>query len=405
MPLPTPHARKFAPAQPRPSKTETMRAVVWKGFGKVAVEEVPRPAIGAPHEAIVKITSTTICGSDLHLYHGSIPAMREGDVLGHECMGIVDEVGPEVRDIQVDDRVVVSAVIADGTCWFCQQGWYSACDGTNESFVLDKLYGHTPAGIFGYSHLLGGYPGGQAEYIAVPFADVNLLEVPDTLPDEKVLFLSDAVTTGFFATEEGRVQPGQTVAVWGCGPVGIMAQEWARHKGAQVIGIDCVPDRLDLATSRGSRVIDFEEENVLELLKHVNEGRGPDVCIECVGFRYAKSLHHKVQRAIKLETDSIDALSEAIRACRKRGWLSIIGDFVGYANQFPAGAVMEKGLQAGSGQVPVQRYWRDLLGKIERGEFDPTFAISHRWPLDRAAEAYEMFDRKEDGVMKVVLTP
>ena len=406
MSLPSPHARKFAPGQPRPQKTDTMRAVVWKGLGKVAVEEVPQPAIGAPHEAIVKITSTTICGSDLHLYHGSLPAMRKGDILGHECMGIVSEVGTEVKDIQVGDRVVVSALIADGICWFCQHGWYAHCDGTNESAVLDKLWGHTPAGIFGYSHLTGAYPGGQAEYIAVPFADVNLLKVPETLSDEKVLFLSDIVCTGFHATEEGRVEAKQTVAVWGCGPVGLMAQEWARYKGAAaVIGIDHIPDRLALAKRRGSQVINFDEEDVLEILKGVNEGRGPDVCIECVGFRYSKSLHHKVQRAVKLETDSIDALSEAIRACRKHGWISIIGDFAGYANQFPIGAFMEKGLQAGSGQVHIQRYWKALLEKIERGEFDPSFVISHQWPLDRAAEAYEVFDKKERQAIKIVLVP
>ncbi len=405
MPLPSPQARKFTPAQPRPQKAETMRAVVWKGLGKVALEEVPQPAIGAPHEAIIKITSTTICGSDLHLYHGSIPAMRDGDILGHECMGIVSEVGAEVRDIQAGDRVVVSAIIADGTCWFCKHGWYAHCDGTNESAIQDKMWGHTTAGIFGYSHLTGAYPGGQAEYIAVPFADVNLLKIPEALPDEKALFLSDIVCTGFHATEEGRVQPGQTVAVWGCGPVGLMAQEWARYKGANTIGIDRIPYRLELAARRGSQTINFEEEDVLDILTGVNEGRGPDVCIECVGFRYSKSLHHKIQRTLKLETDSIDALSEAIRACRKYGWVSIIGDFVGYANQFPVGAFMEKGLQAGSGQVHIQRYWKELLEKIDGGEFDPTFAISHRWPLDRAAEAYEMFDEKENHVIKVVLLP
>ncbi len=403
MGLPSSHARKGEPGQPRPQKQETMKALVWKGVGKVAVEDVPRPAVGEPHEAIVRITSTTICGSDLHLYHGSIPAMREGDILGHECMGVVDEVGDDVQNVAVGDRVVVSAVIADGSCWFCRQGLFSACDGTNKSGVMDKMYGYTPAGIFGYSHLTGGYPGGQAEYIAVPFADVNCLHVPGTLSDEQALFLSDIVSTGWHANEVGEVKEGQTIAVWGCGPVGLMAQEWARYRGAHVIAIDGIDYRLEVAQQRGSDVIDLDDD-VLETLKRVNEGRGPDVCMECAGFRYAKSLHHKIERAVKLETDSIDALSECIRACGKAGSVAIIGDFVGYANHFPVGAFMEKGLRAGSGQVNVQRYWRDLLAIIERGEFDPTFVITHRWPLERAAEAYEMFDNKDDDCIKVFLT-
>jgi threonine dehydrogenase-like Zn-dependent dehydrogenase len=382
-----------------------MKALVWKGVGKVAVEEVPRPAIGQPHEAIVKITSTTICGSDLHLYHGSIPAMRKGDILGHECMGIVDEIGTDVADLKVGDRVVVSAVIADGTCWFCRQGLFSACDGTNRSALMEKMYGATTGGIFGYSHLTGGYPGGQAEYIAVPYANVNTLKVPEALADDKVLFLSDIVCTGWHATELGRVQKGQTVAVWGCGPVGLMAQEWARYRGASaVIAVDRIGYRLELARSRGATTVNFDDEDVLDRLDELTEGRGPDVCIEAVGFRYVKSFHHRVQKTLKVETDSIDALNECIRACRKYGWVSIVGDFMGYANQYPIGAFMEKGLQAGSGQVHVQRYWADLLAIIERGEFDPTFVITHRWPLERAAQAYEMFDNKEDNAIKVMLT-
>ncbi|MEW6472820.1 MAG: zinc-dependent alcohol dehydrogenase [Actinomycetota bacterium] len=383
-----------------------MRALVWKGVGKVAVEDVPRPAIGAPHEAIVKITSTTICGSDMHLYHASIPAMRKGDILGHECMGIVDEVGAGVEHLHVGDRVVVSAVIADGTCWYCRQGLFSACERTNRNVLVEEMYGAATGGIFGYSHLTGGYPGGQAEYIAVPYADVNTLKVPASLPDDKVLLLSDVVCTGWHATELGRVEKGQTVAVWGCGPIGLMAQEWARFRGAsQVVAVDRIGYRLEVAASRGAVAVNFDEEDVIERTKELTDGRGPDVCIEAVGFRYVKSLHHRVQKTLKLETDSIDALNECIRSCRKYGWVSIVGDFMGHANQFPIGALMEKGLQAGSGQVHVQRYWHDLLAAIERGEFDPTFVISHRWPLERAAAAYDMFDGKEDNALKVVLTP
>lgn len=405
MPL-TSHASKIEPAQPRPQKQDTMRALTWKGIKKIGFKKVPRPAIGAPHEAIIRITSTTICGSDLHLYHGSIPAMRKGDILGHECMGIVDEVGSEVKDVAVGDRVVVSACIADGTCWFCRQGFPSACEGTNESPIMDKLYGSSSAGIFGYSHLTGGYPGGQAEFIAVPFADFNTLKVPDSLPDEKALFLSDIVATGWHATELGRVQRGDTVAVWGCGPVGLMAQEWCRYKGAaRVIAIDRVEHRLRVAGDRGATTINFDREDVLDRIKGITKDRGPDVCIEAVGFRYTKTPHHWLQRRVKLESDGVDALTECIRACRKCGWVSIVGDFTGYANQFPIGAFMEKGLQAGSGQVHIQRYWKDLLDIIVRGEFDPTFVISHDWPLKKGPEAYEMFDKKDDNALKIVLRP
>lgn len=405
MPL-TSHANKIEPAQPRPQTDQTMRALVWKGIKKIGYKKVPRPAIGAPHEAIIKITSTSVCGSDLHLYHGSIPAMRNGDILGHECMGIVDEAGTAVKDVRKGDRVVVSACIADGTCWFCRQGFPSACEGTNESPIMDKLYGSSSAGIFGYSHLTGAYPGGQAEYISVPHADFNTLKVPDTLSDEQALFLSDIVPTGWHATELGRVAKGQTVAVWGCGPVGLMAQEWCRFKGAaRVIAVDGIDYRLKVAADRGATTINFHNEDVLERIKEITKGRGPDVCIEAVGFRYTKTPHHWLQRRAKLEWDSIDALSECIRACRKCGWVSIVGDFAGYANQFPIGAFMEKGLQAGSGQVHVQRYWKDLLKIIARGDFDPTFVVSHRWPLKKGPDAYKMFDEKANDALKVVLHP
>ncbi|HEY8490937.1 MAG TPA: zinc-dependent alcohol dehydrogenase [Dehalococcoidia bacterium] len=384
-----------------------MRALVYHGPEDVRVEERPKPVIGGPGDALVRVTNTTICGSDLHLYHGDIPDTREGDVFGHEFMGVVEEVGPEVRTLHPGDRVVVAAVIADGTCWFCQHGQFSLCDGTNPNPVMQEIYGQSIAGVFGYSHLVGGYDGGQAEYVRVPYADVGCLKVPEELRDEQVLFLSDILCTGWMAAENGGVGPGQTVAVFGCGPVGLMAMASARIMGAQrIIAIDRIGYRLDVARERfRAETINYDEDEPVKTLRELTHGRGPDVCIDATGFRYARSLRHRVQKRVKLESDAIDALSDAIRAVRKGGTVSIIGDYIGFANQFPIGAVMEKGLTLRSGQVHVQRYWRPLLERIQRGELDPTFVITHRMPLDRAPEAYRLFDRKADGVLKVLLEP
>ncbi|PCC69371.1 Threonine dehydrogenase [Nannocystis exedens] len=398
-----PRAQQFAEQAP----STMMKALEWHGAQDVRVVERPRPVLGEDHDVIVRVTATTICGSDLHLYHHSVPGMRVGDVLGHECMGIVEEAGPAVQSVRSGDRVVVSAVIAEGNCAYCQAGLYSLCDVTNPSEVMEALYGHCTAGIFGYSHLTGGYDGGQAEFIRVPFADVNCLPVPPTLSDEQVLFLSDIVSTGWHANELGAVQPGDTVAVWGCGPVGLMAQAWARVRGAErVIAIDRVKYRLNVARQAlGSEAIDLAEDDVMSTLRELTRGRGPDVAIEAVGFRYPKTLLHKVERALKLETDAIDTLTEAIRSLRKGGRLAIVGDYFGYANHLPVGAMMEKGLIVRGAQVHVQSYWRDLLRRIELGELDPTFVISHRMRLDEAAEAYRLFDRKEDNALKIVLRP
>jgi threonine dehydrogenase-like Zn-dependent dehydrogenase len=272
---------------------------------------------------------------------------------------------------------------------------------------MQVIMGQHTAGIFGYSHLVGGFDGGQAEYIRVPHADVCCLPVPDHLNDEQVLFLSDILCTGWHANELGGVSPGQTVAIFGCGPVGLMATAWARVRGAQrVIVIDNIGYRLDLARDRfGAETINFDDESPTKALREMTEGRGPDVCIEAAGFRYSHTLHHKIQKKLKLESDAIEGLSDAIRSVRKGGTVSVIGDFVGYANQFPVGAMMEKGLTVRGGQVHIQKYWRDLLGRIESGEIDPTFVITHRMPLDQAAVAYELFDKKEDGVIKVLLQP
>ncbi|MFL5759425.1 MAG: zinc-dependent alcohol dehydrogenase [Thermomicrobiales bacterium] len=384
-----------------------MKALVYHGAEDVRVEDCPKPVIGDSTDAVVRITLTTICGSDLHLYHGDIPDTKDGDILGHECMGIVEEVGPDVQSIKPGDRVVVSAVIADGTCSFCKDGLFSLCETTNPNPVMQEIYGQHTAGIFGYSHLVGGFAGGQAEYVRVPHADVCCLPVPEHLEDEQVLFLSDILCTGWHANELGGVCNGQTVAIFGCGPVGLMATAWARVRGAQrVIAIDNIGYRLDLARETfGAETINFDESEPTKTLRELTEGRGPDVCIEAAGFRYARSLRHKVQQKLKLESDAIDGLSDAIRSVRKGGTVAVIGDFIGYANQFPVGAMMEKGLTIRGGQVNIQKYWRDLLQRIEAGQIDPTFVITHRMPLDRAAEAYALFDKKDDGVIKVVLTP
>jgi threonine dehydrogenase-like Zn-dependent dehydrogenase len=384
-----------------------MRALVYHGAEDVRVEDRPKPVIGGPGDALIRVTSTTICGSDLHLYHGDIPDTRDGDILGHEFMGVVEEVGPEVTRIQPGDRVVVAAPIADGSCWFCQHGLFSLCETTNPNPVMQEIYGHHTAAIFGYSHLVGGYDGGQAEYVRVPYADVGCMKVPEGMTDEQVLFLSDILCTGWMAAEEAGAGPGQTVAVFGCGPVGLMAMESARVLGAQrIIAIDRIGYRLDLARERfRAETINFDEDEPVKTLRELTHGRGPDICIEAAGFRYARSLRHKVQKKVKLESDAIDAFSDAIRAVRKGGTVFVAGDFIGFANQFPVGALMEKGLTVRSGQVHVQRYRGPLLERIQRGEIDPTFVISHHMPLDRTAEAYRIFDRKADGALKIVLQP
>jgi threonine dehydrogenase-like Zn-dependent dehydrogenase len=362
--------------------------------------------ITEPGDALVRITSTTICGSDLHMYHGEVH-MEKGDVLGHECMGIVEDVGPAVKDIKIGNRVVVSAVISDGKCWFCKKGFYSCCDTTNPSQECEDLYGDRLAGIFGYSHLTGGFEGGQAEFIRVPLADVNLLPVPQELPDEKALFLSDIVCTGWHGNELAGVTEGQTVAVWGCGPVGLMCMMWAKFRGAKrVIGIDNIPYRLNVAKEKlGVEVINFDEyKDVGKHLKKIVRG-GPDVCIDAVGFRYPKSLFQKVEKGIGMETDVSDIINEAAYAARKCGSLALIGDYFGFTNHFPIGMIMEKGIKVHGSQVFVQKYWKELLGYIQQGKVDPSFVVTHRIGLEQGAEAYRKFDKKEDNILKVILKP
>jgi threonine dehydrogenase-like Zn-dependent dehydrogenase len=390
-----------------------MRAVCWHDKLDVRVETVPDPAILNPRDAIVRVTATAICGSDLHLYGGFVPGMLKGDILGHEFMGEVVEVGPSVANLKVGDRVVVPFPIACGNCFFCQRDMYSLCENSNpNAWMAEKLWGHSPCGIFGYSHLLGGYAGGQAEYVRVPFADVGPIKVPPGLSDEQVLFLSDILPTGYMAAENCAIVPGDTVAVWGCGPVGLFAIASAQLLGAaRVIAIDRFPERLRLAGVKlGADTIDYTEDNVLGALKELTGGRGPDACIDAVGME--AHAHHslayaydRVKQAMALESDRPIALREAIQACRSGGTVSVAGVYGGLIDKFPVGTVMNRSLTLKTGQTHVQRYLAPLLARIEKGEIDPSFVITHRMKLDEAPLAYAMFRRKQDGCIKVVLRP
>lgn len=382
-----------------------MKALVWHGAEDVRVEDRPLPVVGGAGDAVIRVQRAAICGSDLHIYHHSIPGMKDGDVLGHEFMGVVEDVGPAVKSIRPGDRVVVAAIIACGACFFCESGLFSLCDVTNPNPVMQVAWGHHIAGGFGYTHLAGGYDGGQAEYVRVPYADVGVMKVADGLSDDQAVLLSDAACTGWMAADIGEVGPGKSVAVWGAGPIGLSAMMAARAMGAvRVIAIDNVPHRLTMARERlGAETINFDEDSPVLTIHELTHGRGVDVAIEAAGFRYAKSLVHKVERALKLETDAIDSVSEIMRAVRKGGNVAIMGDYIGYANHFPIGALMEKGITVRSGQVHVQRYWEIVMDRMLRGEYDPSIFITHKMPLSRAAEAYAMFDKKADGAVKVVL--
>ncbi|MFC4551220.1 MULTISPECIES: zinc-dependent alcohol dehydrogenase [Halorussus] len=389
-----------------------MRALCWHGEGDVRVDEVPDPEIVNPHDAIIEVTATAICGSDLHLYDGYMPTMREGDVLGHEPMGEVVEVGDAVDNLQVGDRVVVPFPISCGSCWFCEEDMYSLCDNSNPNAEMAReVMGQSPAGIFGYSHMLGGYAGGQAEYLRVPYADIGPIKVDSDLPDEQVLFLSDIFPTGYMAAENAEIEDGDTVAVWGCGPVGQFAIQSAWMLGAgRVVAVDRVPERLQMAREHGdAETIDFEEEDVYDRLMSMTGGRGPDRCIDAVGTEAhgagLMGFADQVKQKAKLEADRPHVLRQAIRCCRKGGTLSIPGVYIGHADNFPAGPMMNKALTVKTGQTHVQRYLDPLLERIEDGDIDPSFVITHDVPLERGPEMYETFRDKEDGCIKAVLTP
>jgi threonine dehydrogenase-like Zn-dependent dehydrogenase len=389
-----------------------MKALVWHNTHDVRVERVPDPTILNPRDAIVRITATAICGSDLHLYDGYIPTLKAGDILGHEFMGEVVEVGREITNLRKGDRVVVPFTIACGHCYFCEQQLWSACDNSNpNAWMAEKAYGFSAAGLFGYSHMYGGYAGGQAEYARVPFADVGPIKVPDALPDDQVLFLSDIFPTGYMAAENCDIKPGHIVAVWGCGPVGQFAIKSAFMLGAErVIAIDRFPERLAMARDKGgAEIINYEEADVIDTLKEMTGGRGPDACIDAVGMEAhgtrIDAIEDKAKQLVRLATDRPNVLREAIQACRKGGTVSVPGVYGGFLDKFPFGAAFGKGLTFKMGQTHVQRYLRPLLDRVEQGEIDPSFVITHRMPLDDAPHGYKIFKEKDDRCIKVVLTP
>ena len=389
-----------------------MKAVCWHGAHDVRVETVPDPKILNPRDAIIKITSTAICGSDLHLYEGNIPTMESGDILGHEFMGEVVETGKEIKNLKQGDRVVVPFTIACGGCFFCNKDLWSLCDNSNpNTWMAEKFYGHSPSGLFGYSHLLGGYAGGQAEYVRVPYADVGPLKVPDGLEDDKVLFLTDIFPTGYMAAENADIEEGDTVAVWGCGPVGQFAIRSAYMLGAaRVIAIDRFAERLKMAQEQGkAEVINYEEVDAGEALKEMTGGRGPDRCIDAVGMEAhgtdAMAAYDQVKQGLKLETGKPTVLRQAIVACRKGGTVSIPGVYGGFVDKIPLGAIVNKGLTLRSGQTHVQKYLQPLLDRIQQGEIDPSYIISHHLSIEDAPKGYKMFRNKEDNCTKVVLKP
>lgn len=389
-----------------------MKALCWHGKSDVRCDTVPDPKIEDPQDVIIKITSTCICGSDLHLYDMYLPAMKPGDVLGHEPMGVVVEVGRAVTKFKKGDRIVVPFDIACGECWFCQRQLYSCCDNTNPNAEAARLaMGQSPAGLYGYSHLTGGYAGGQAEYLRVVRAEANALKIPDGMPDDQVVFLSDIFPTGYMAAEQAQIEPGETVAVWGCGPVGQFCIRSAWMLGAgRVIAIDRVPERLEMARRGKAEVVNFDEVTVYDKLMEMTKGRGPDRCIEAVGCEahyagYTDAVLDKAKTLVGLGTDRAHALREAIMCCRKAGTVSIPGVYIGFPDKIPMGAAMNKALTFKMGQTHTQRYMRPLLEKVQKGEIDPSFVITHKLKLEDGPGAYRMFRDKQDGCIKVVLTP
>ncbi len=390
-----------------------MKALVWNGIHNVKVERVPDPTIINPRDAIVRTTATAICGSDLHLYDGYIPTLQAGDILGHEFMGEVVAVGSEVRNLRIGEKIVVPFTIACGHCFFCERELTSLCDNSNpNAWMAEKAYGASASALFGYSHLYGGYAGGQAEYVRVPFADVGHVKVPDGLPDEKVLFLSDIFPTGYQAAENANIQPGDTVAVWGCGPVGQFAIQSAYLLGAEhVIAIDRVPERLAMArdVSKAFAVINYEKQDTIDELKAMTGGRGPDSCIDAVGLEAHGTTPDakidEVKMLVRLGTDRATVLRAAIQACRKGGTVSLPGVYGGFVDTMPMGAAFAKGLTFKMGQTNMHRYLQPLMNRIAEGQIDPSAIITHRLPLEEAPHGYEIFRDKKDDCIKVVLQP
>lgn len=388
-----------------------MKALCWHGAEDVRVDNVPDPQILNPRDAIIKITSTAICGSDLHIYDGYIPTMKSGDILGHEFMGEVVELGSAVKNLKIGDRVVVPFTISCGNCFFCQKDLWSLCDNSNpNAWMAEKLYGHSPSGLFGYSHLLGGYAGGQAQYARVPYADVGPMKIPDGMTDEQVLFLTDVFPTGYMAADYCDIEPGDTVAVWGCGPVGQFAIRSAFMFGAErVIAIDRIPERLELAKAGGAEILNYEEVETGVALKEMTGGRGPDCCIDAVGMEAHgtgfMAAYDAVKQTFRMETDRALVLREVIVACRKGGKVSVPGVYGGFIDKMPMGAFVNKALTMRSGQTHMQKYMGPLLERIQKGEIDPSFIITHTMPLEEAPRGYKIFRDKQESCIKVVLKP
>jgi threonine dehydrogenase-like Zn-dependent dehydrogenase len=388
-----------------------MKANCWYGKQNVQVVDVPDPKILNKRDAIVKITSTAICGSDLHLFNGFVPTMEKGDILGHEFMGEVVEVGSEAKKVKAGDRVVVAFPISCGQCFFCQQEMFSLCENSNpNAWMAEKMFGHSPAGIFGYSHLTGGFAGGQAEYARVPFADVGTVKIENGLTDEQVLFLSDIFPTGYMAAENCDIKPGDIIAVWGCGPVGQFAIRSAFLLGAErVIAIDRFPERLRMARDGGAELINYEEADVYDTLMEKTGGRGPDGCIDAVGLEaHAPGMLHyydRVKQALMLESDRPYVLRQAVMACRNGGTVSVPGVYGGFSDKMPFGAIMNKALTIKTGQTHVQHYFRPLLERIQNGDIDPSFVVTHHMRLEDAPKGYDLFMNKQDSCIKIVLKP
>lgn len=391
-----------------------MKALVWHGKEDIRCDTVTDPEIQDARDAIIKVTSCAICGSDLHLFHNFIPGMLPGDIMGHETMGEVVEVGSGVDGkLKKGDRIVVPFTIICGECDQCKRGNFSVCETTNRKrHLADKVFGHATAGLFGYTHLTGGYPGGQAEYLRVPYADATHIKVPPGIPDEQLLFLSDIFPTGWQAAVQCDIEPTDTVAIWGCGPVGQMAIRSAILLGAnQVIAIDCLPERLSMAEAGGATTINFETDSVLERLKELTDGKGPEKCIDCVGMEahvmasLPDTLLDRAKQMVMAESDRPHVLREMIYVCRPGGIISVPGVYSGLSDMLPMGAFMNKGLTMRTGQTHVNRWTDDLLRRIEDGEIDPSFVITHTVPLEQGPEMYQVFRDKRDSCVKVVLKP
>jgi len=389
-----------------------MKALTWHGKHDIRCESVPDPEIQHGRDAIIKVTACAICGSDLHLFNGVMPDMHSGDVMGHETMGEVVEVGRDNTKLKVGDRVVVPFTISCGECFFCKRGFFSGCERSNpDPAKVKKMWGNSPAGLFGYTHLLGGYSGGQAEYLRVPYADVGPIQVPDGLTDEQVLFLSDIFPTGYMAADFCNIQPGDTIAIWGCGPVGQMAIKSAFILGAErVIAIDTVPERLALAAASGALTLDFLDEDIYEKIMELTNGRGADACIDAVGTESEASASwdariDRIKVATFMGTDRPHVLRQAIQCCRNFGIVSIVGVYGGFLDKIPMGSAINRGLTFKMAQTPVQRYLPLLMERIQNGEIDPSFIITHRASLEDGPELYKTFRDKKDGCIKVVLKP